>query len=172
MEWKMKVLFTSVMIAVLGFSPMALNAQTQNVNTTSSKKSQEAEQELIGLFFAAAKTGNDEVIREFIKYDFPVNVKNASGFTPLMMAAYYGHQNVVTTLLDNGADRCIRDNKGNTALMGAIFKLEWSIAKQLRKVDCDIDAQKTGQKTTEEFAKVIGQDEKFKKMVAEYSSNK
>ena len=41
----MKVLFTSVMIAVLGFSPMALNAQTQNVNTTSSKKSQEAEQD-------------------------------------------------------------------------------------------------------------------------------
>lgn len=81
-----------------------------------------------------------------------------------MMAAYYGHQNIVTTLIAHGADRCARDNKGNTALMGAMFKLEWSIVKQLRKTDCDVNAKKTGQKTVEEFAKVIGQDKKFKQL--------
>lgn len=53
------------------------------------------------------------------------------------------------------------------AVMGAIFKLEWSIAKQLRKVDCDANAKQSGQKTTAEFAKVIGQNEKLKQMIAE-----
>lgn len=123
-----------------------------------------SQQELIDLFFAAAKSGNDDVINEFLKYGFPVNIKNHAGFTPLMMASYYGHQNIVTTLIAHGADRCARDNKGNTALMGAMFKLEWSIVKQLRKIDCDINAKQTGQKTVEEFAKVIGQDQKLKQL--------
>lgn len=123
-----------------------------------------SQQELIDLFFAAAKTGNEDVINEFLKYGFPIDTRNADGYTPLMMAAYYGHQNIVTTLIAHGADRCIRDNKGNTALMGAMFKLEWSIVKQLRKTDCDVNAKQTGQKTVEEFAKVIGQDEKFKQL--------
>ena len=121
-----------------------------------------SQQELIDLFFAAAKTGNEEVINEFLKHGFPVDVRNHAGYTPLMMAAYYGHQNIVKTLVDYGADRCARDNKGNTALMGAMFKLEWGIVKQLRQVDCDVNAKKTGQKTVAEFAKIIGQDEKLK----------
>ncbi len=139
---------------VKNISP-AKNAVTNQVNS---------QQELIDLFFAAAKTGNEEVINEFLKYGFPVDVRNKDGYTPLMMAAYYGHQNIVATLIGKGADRCARDNKGNTALMGAMFKLEWSIVKQLRKTDCDVNAKQTGQKTVEQFAKIIGQDEKLKKL--------
>ena len=95
--------------------------------------------------FAAAKIGNSEVINEFLKHGFPVDVRNQDGYTPLMMATYYGHQDIVTTLLAKGADRCARDNRGNTALMGALFKMEFAIAKQLRQVDCDAQAKKTGQ---------------------------
>ncbi len=139
---------------VKNISP-AKNAVINQVNS---------QQELIDLFFAAAKTGNEEVINEFLKYGFPVDVRNKDGYTPLMMAAYYGHQNIVATLIGKGADRCARDNKGNTALMGAMFKLEWSIVKQLRKTDCDVNAKQTGQKTVEQFAKIIGQDEKLKQL--------
>lgn len=139
---------------VKNISP-AKNVVTNQVNS---------QQELVDLFFAAAKTGNEEVINEFLKYGFPVDVRNKDGYTPLMMAAYYGHQNIVTTLISKGADRCARDNKGNTALMGAMFKLEWSIVKQLRKTDCDVNAKQTGQKTVEQFAKIIGQDEKLKQL--------
>ena len=128
-----------------------------------------SQQELIALFFAAAKTGNDEVINEFLKHGFPVDVRNVDGYTPLMMAAYYGHQSVVSSLLKNGADRCLRDKKGNTALMGAMFKLEWGIVKQLRNVDCDVNAKKTGQKTAAEFAKVIGQDKQLQKIIQSQS---
>ncbi|QXW25909.1 ankyrin repeat domain-containing protein [Acinetobacter johnsonii] len=125
-----------------------------------------SQQELIDIFFAAAKTGNQEVINEFLKHGFPVDVRNASGFTPLMMATYYGHQSTVTSLLAHGADRCARDSKGNTALMGALFKMEFSIAKQLRKVDCDANAQKSGQKTAAEFAQVIGQEKQLRQIIA------
>lgn len=86
-----------------------------------------------------------------------------------MMASYHGHQNVVATLLEKGADRCVRDHKGNTALMGAIFKLEWSIAKQLHKVDCDANAKQADQKTTAEFAKVMGQDQQFNQILHEHA---
>ena len=137
--------------------------QTQAQTTKQASAAQQ--QEVIDIFFAAARTGNSEVINEFLKHGFPVDVRNKDGYTPLMMASYYGHQDIVTSLLKKGADRCLRDNKGNTALMGAIFKLEWSIAKQLKNVDCDVNAKKTGQKTVAEFAKVIGQDEKLKQLM-------
>lgn len=138
-----------------------------DVNQLSPAKSQvTSQQELIALFFAAARTGNDEVINEFLKHGFPVDVRNGDGYTPLMMAAYYGHQSIVTTLLKHGADRCARDNKGNTALMGALFKMELGVAKQLYQADCDANAKKTGQKTTAEFAKVIGQEEKLKELIS------
>ena len=52
--------------------------------------------------FAAAKIGNSEVINEFLKHGFPVDVRNQDGYTPLMMATYYGHQDIVTTLLAKG----------------------------------------------------------------------
>src|SRR5690606_36772599 len=96
-----------------------------------------SQQELVDLFFAAAKIGNSEVIHEFLKHGFPVNVRNTDGYTPLMMPTYYGHQDIVTCLLNHGADRCARDNLGNTSLMGALFKMEFAIAKQLRQVDRD-----------------------------------
>lgn len=151
------------MISVLSLSTL----QVQAANTAVATASTQSQQELVDIFFAAARSGNHEVIQEFLAHGFPVDIKNSSGFTPLMMATYYGHQNIVTTLLENGANRCERDSKGHTALMGAIVKAEWSIAKQLRKVDCDIDAQQTGQLTAEEFAIVFGQEDKLKQLVAE-----
>ena len=159
----MKLLKTFILASVLGLSAGSIQAQTKSVTTSTVSAAQQ--KELTDLFFAAARTGNHEVINEFLKYGFPVDVRNSDGYTPLMMATYYGHQNIVTTLLKHGADRCLRDNKGNTALMGAIFKLEWSIAKQLKNVDCDANAKKTGQKTVAEFAKVIGQEEKLKQLL-------
>ena len=154
------------LMTVLTLGITKLHAQDVAMSSTTDQASlKQSEQELIDLFFAAAKTGNEEVISEFLKNGFPVDVKNAQGYTALMMATYYGHQNVVTPLLAHGANRCIRDNKGHTALMGAIVKAEWSIAKQLRKVDCDVNAKKTKQMTAEEFAKYFGQEEKFKKIL-------
>ena len=164
----MNVLPRIVLASFFAFSSAFANvtlAKEISPAKTSASVQVTSQQELIDLFFAAAKTGNTEVIQEFLKYGFPVDVRNSDGYTPLMMATYYGHQPVVTLLLKHGADRCLRDKRGNTALMGALFKMEFAIAKQLRQVDCDANAKATGQKTTAEFAKVIGQDQKLKELI-------
>ena len=167
----MKAMQHAVLASILAIGSMFANVATAKEISSPAKTVENvqmsSQQELVALFFAAAKTGNDEVIHEFLKYGFPVDVRNSAGFTPLMMATYYGHQTIVTTLLNHGADRCARDNKGNTALMGELFKMEFAIAKQLRQVDCDAQAKQTGQKTTAEFAKVIGQEKQLQKIIQE-----
>lgn len=166
----MKVLPHAFLASILTFSSaFATAAEVKNVSPakTAASVQMTSQQELIDLFFAAAKIGNSEVINEFLKHGFPVDVRNQDGYTPLMMATYYGHQDIVTALLAKGADRCARDKRGNTALMGALFKMEFAIAKQLRQVDCDAQAKKTGQKTTAEFAKVIGQEKQLQKIIKE-----
>ena len=166
----MKVMQHAILASVLtlgsAFANVTLAKDISPAKTVANDQ-MTSQQELVNLFFAAAKTGNEEVINEFLKYGFPVDVRNHEGYTPLMMATYYGHQPIVTTLLKYGADRCARDNKGNTALMGALFKMEFAIAKQLRQVDCDANAKKTGQKTTAEFAQVIGQEKQLQQIISE-----
>ncbi|MCU4391236.1 ankyrin repeat domain-containing protein [Acinetobacter courvalinii] len=118
--------------------------------------------EVIELFFSAAKVGNTEVLHKFLKHGFPIDVQDHSGYTALMMASYYGQKEAVNLLIKQGANRCLRDKRGHTALMAAIVKAEWGIAKQLRQVDCDINAAKTGQLTAEQFALQFGQQQRLK----------
>lgn len=120
--------------------------------------------EVIELFFSAAKVGNIEVLQEFLKHGFPIDIQDQSGYSALMMASYYGQKDTVKLLLQQGANRCLRDKRGHTALMGAIVKAEWSIAKQLRQVDCDVNAAKTGQLTAEQFALQFGQQQRLKEI--------
>ncbi|WP_374531016.1 ankyrin repeat domain-containing protein [Acinetobacter sp.] len=167
----MKTLFNMSMWACLSISSITLltlgieSANAQEPAITPIMQTDSAQQELIDLYFAAAKSGNTEVIQEFLTHGFPVDIKNQAGFTALMMAAYYGHAEVVNTLLAHQSNRCLRDSKGHTALMGAIVKGEWGIAKQLSKVDCDQAAKQEGALTTEEFAKVFGQQDKLKQLL-------
>lgn len=127
-------------------------------------------EEVVELFFSAAKVGNIEVLQEFLKHGFPVDIQDHSGYSALMMASYYGQKDAVKTLLQYNANRCLRDKRGHTALMGAIVKAEWSIAKQLRQVDCDANAEKTGQLTAEQFAIQFGQQQRLKLIQAELSN--
>ena len=166
-------LFLASILAVgSAFANVTTAAQEISPAKSAASVQMTSQQELIDLFFAAAKTGNEEVINEFLKHGFPADVRNSDGYTPLMMATYYGHQNIVSSLLAKGADRCARDNKGNTALMGALFKMEFAIAKQLSQVDCDAQAKKTGQKTAAEFARVIGQEQQLQKIIQEQAKSK
>ncbi|ENX60605.1 MULTISPECIES: ankyrin repeat domain-containing protein [Acinetobacter] len=126
-------------------------------------------EEVVELFFSAAKIGNVEVLQEFLKHGFPIDVQDRSGYSALMMASYYGQKEAVNVLIKQGANRCLRDKRGHTALMGAIVKAEWSIAKQLRQVDCDVNAAKTGQLSAEQFAIQFGQQQRLKQIQAELS---
>jgi hypothetical protein len=120
-----------------------------------------AQQQLTDYFFAAARSGNSEVLNEFLAAGFPVNLQNSDSYTALMTATYYGHAQAVELLLSYGADACIRDKRDHTAMMGAIVKAEWGIARTLYRIDCDNQAGQQNMKTVEEFAAVFGQSEKL-----------
>ena len=117
-------------------------------------------EQLVNYYFSAAKTGQTEVIEEFVNNGFPINLTNNMSYTALMMATYYGHTQTVERLLALGADACLRDKRGNTAMMGAIVKAEWGIAKKLYNHTCKEES--SDQKTVEQFAAVFGQTEKLK----------
>jgi ankyrin repeat protein len=95
---------------------------------------------------------------------------NDGSYTALMIAAYQGQATAVDLLLKAGADACLRDKRGHTALMGAMIKAEWGIARQLYAIDCDLEntAKATdaitdkSQMTAAQFAQKFGQSEKFK----------
>jgi ankyrin repeat protein len=121
-------------------------------------------------FFAAARTGEQAVLTEFLKAGYPVNERNEQSYTALMIAAYAGQATAVELLLQAGADACLRDKRGHTALMGAMIKAEWDIARNLYSIDCDKEntAKATdvvtdkSQMTAAQFAEVFGQSERFK----------
>ncbi|WP_394189045.1 ankyrin repeat domain-containing protein [Pseudoalteromonas atlantica] len=113
---------------------------------------------LLAYYFAAARTGDEQVIEQFVTAGIPIDSFNNKGYSALMIATYHGHKNTVDSLLNLGANACLEDNRGNTALMAAIFRGEFSIAKTLVSLDCDTDhANKAGQ-TAEQFAQTFGQE--------------
>ncbi len=124
----------------------------------------QADQQLSDYFFAAAKTGQTEILTEFLDNGFPVDHRNNQSYTALMMATYHGHKKAVNILLRHGANACLKDKRGHTAIMGAMVKAEWTIAKILYQKECR-QAYTTG-KTLEEFAKIFGQTERLNALSA------
>ena len=72
------------------------------------------------LMFDAARLGRTDVLPALLHAGCAVEAKDERGYTPLILAAYHGHDEAVTLLLDHGADPEVGDAaRGNTALMGA-----------------------------------------------------
>lgn len=118
-------------------------------------------QELVNLYFAAARIGNNEVLETFLNAGFPVNERNNQSYTALMVAAYYGHQSSIELLLQKGASACLQDKRGNTAIMGAVIKGEFSIARYLYTVNCSKNIKNNAGLTLNEFINVYGQSDLF-----------
>ncbi|WP_299490553.1 ankyrin repeat domain-containing protein [uncultured Shewanella sp.] len=115
--------------------------------------------ELINYFFAAARTGNNEVINRFLEAGFPINQVNNQSYTPLMVAAYNGQYDTTQLLLQHGANACLQDKRGNTAIMGALIKAEVKIARLLYTQQCDENLTNKSGLTVNEFAQYWGQSE-------------
>lgn len=76
--------------------------------------------------------------RHVVKYLFEdwvaiINTQNDRGWTPLHHAASKGHQQVVTYLLDQGADQFARTESGKTALWVACLSREDEVGLKLLK---------------------------------------
>ena len=127
-------------------------------------KLEEEYQSLVGLFFDAARLGNNEVVDAFVSQGFPVDQRNNQSYTALMVAAYQGNRETVGLLLDSGANACLEDKRGNTALMGALIKREISIAKDLYQAECSPELRNKAGLNLKEFAEIYGQSNVLKSL--------
>lgn len=109
-------------------------------------------QQLNNYLWDAARTGNGDVIDNFIAAKYNLNAQDEHGYTSVILAAYHGHLTTVENLLNAGADPCLRDKRGNTALMGAIFKGEVKIARLLIATKCNPDIRNNSEQTAAMYA--------------------
>lgn len=72
--------------------------------------------------WSAAKSNDVLEIARLIDQGADIDLVDARGYSPLMLAAYTGNQEAFDLLLARGADPDSRDNAGNSVLMGAAFK--------------------------------------------------
>ncbi|KAK9884175.1 hypothetical protein WA026_005130 [Henosepilachna vigintioctopunctata] len=61
----------------------------------------------------------EKFIELLIKYKADINMRNENGWTPLHLAIREGYEDVVDTLLKNGAHINIKDNSGTTQMKSA-----------------------------------------------------
>ena len=64
--------------------------------------------------------GDIATVKKFVEYGSDVN-EMSNGLTPLMLAARYNKVDILKYLLEKGADKQIKDERGNTALKYAEF---------------------------------------------------
>jgi ankyrin repeat protein len=114
----------------------------------------------------AARNGDNKVIGEFVAARYDLNVQDANGYTPVILAAYHGNGDTLALLLKHGADPCLRDKRGNSALMGAIFKGEVSIARTLIAAPCNPDQRNNAGQTAAMYASLFQRTELLKALAA------
>lgn len=104
----------------------ALQMGDSKVSTNGSKSM------VMGKVIKSAIIGGDEIkTRELLAYCYNVNCKDDHGITPLLLAAYYKHENILRLLLEQGAHPNARCNKGKTTLHWLASVPEIPIAETL-----------------------------------------
>lgn len=103
----------------------------------------------------AARSGDQNTLNTLLDKGADINAPNASGYTPLILAAYRGQVETVQFLLDKGADACLGDGRGNTALMGAIFQGDEAVTKVLLTV-CPVEQVNNMGQTPLMYAALFG----------------
>ncbi|MFD8799325.1 ankyrin repeat domain-containing protein [Streptomyces atroolivaceus] len=95
---------------------------------------------LVAMVTDLARQGRTEELVEFFDHGLPVDVQDAGGNTPLMLAAYHGHTETVRALIGRGADVDLRNGRDQSPVAGALFKGEDAIVGALIAAGADLDA--------------------------------
>ncbi|MEV0024122.1 ankyrin repeat domain-containing protein [Streptomyces atroolivaceus] len=96
--------------------------------------------QLVAMVTDLARQGRTEELVEFFDHGLPVDVQDAGGNTPLMLAAYHGHTETVRALIGRGADVDLRNGRDQSPVAGALFKGEDAIVGALIAAGADLDA--------------------------------
>ena len=117
-------------------------------------------------WFDAARVGRVDILGALHDAHYPLDAKTHAGYTALILAAYDEQPAALDYLLQAGADPCLGDRNGNTALMGALYKGELTIARRLLKTHCPIDQMNNAGETALSFAALFGRLEILPELVA------
>lgn len=96
--------------------------------------------------FEAAAAGEFDRVERLIEAGAPVNVFSDDGWTPLHLAAFFGHQKVAELLLAHAADVTAqsRNANGNTPLHAALASNQKMVAGLLLGSGADVNAADAG----------------------------
>lgn len=108
--------------------------------------------------FEAARKNDTEALSAFIAQGM-INATDSRGSSPLIIAGYYNNVESVRLLLRQGADMEIKDNMGNTALMGVCFKGYTAIVEALCAHSAIVDNENGNGATALIFAATFGHNE-------------
>jgi uncharacterized protein len=117
-------------------------------------------------WFDAARAGRIDILGALYDAHYPLDATTHAGYTALILAAYDEQPAALDYLLQAGANPCLGDRNGNTALMGALYKGELPIARRLVKTRCPIDQMNNAGETALSFAALFGRLEILPALVA------
>jgi len=95
---------------------------------------------------------HEKILKLLLARNVDVNLADAQGQTPLIVASYAGHVTIVDILLENGALVNVKTLSGYTSLMRAAEKNHVEIMQKLISAGADVDAETRNKKTALQFA--------------------
>ena len=138
-------------------------------------KQQQAASELpsVPAFFKALQDGEIRIVRQWVDGNgdidqrFPIQVLNAWNDTPLIVAAMWGHIEVVTLLLNAGANIEAVNHSGHTALITAASQGEVEVVKLLLEWKANVQAKSVKvDRTALDMAKLRSESKPHRDVVA------
>ncbi|MDN5821657.1 MAG: ankyrin repeat domain-containing protein [Brachybacterium sp.] len=87
----------------------------------------------------AARNDERAPLLSLIDQGAPVDLRDGAGNSPLMLAAYHGHAELVRELAARGADVDLMNDRGQSPLAGVAFKGFTDVAEVLLEAGADPD---------------------------------
>ncbi len=109
------------------------------------------------LLFDAARLGRSDVLPALLLAGTDIEARDPKGYTPLILASYNGHVAATEELLGRGAIVDAPDGaRGNTALMGVVFKGYDAFVDRLLVVGADPNRTNNAGQTALMMAAMFG----------------
>ncbi|MEP9393923.1 ankyrin repeat domain-containing protein [Gordonia sp. VNK1] len=112
--------------------------------------------ELATRLFDLARAGATAELAAYLDAGAPPDLRNRSGDSLLMLAAYHGHADTVMALAERGADVDLANDRGQTPLAGAVFKGVDDVVAALIGAGAD---PRAGAPTAHDTATMFGRDD-------------
>lgn len=107
-------------------------------------------------WFDAARAGRVDILQALHQAGYPIDRQDHSGYSAVILAAYDHQPAALAYLRSQGANLCLGDKHGNTALMGTLYKGYLDIADDLLRADCDVEQSNHAGETALDFAVLFG----------------